>query len=293
MIKIDFGDCYSKIKENLDPPTDDNIIIGLIEKKNADKKSTISSFFYHPLTGEKLDADILCKDEEIVVKENILSVLNETDIDLDSILYLTQQDINIFNSSDKFYTDICYSFDSPNGKDVPLKDRIKTYYPNITLCNTGCNSKGVNLTTMESICECKFNDIINNDLIERNAIFQNTIGEITDIISSSNILVLKCFKNVFKKEYFLKGHGAFIIMSIAIIQIIFAFLFTLYDMRIIKKYLFNLTEYFMLYINKNRNNTISSSGNTKLKAPPKRHRKTNSKIEKSFGKKKRNRRKNT
>ena len=287
MIKIDFGDCYSKIKENLDPPTDDNIIIGLIEKKNADKKSTISSFFYHPLTGEKLDADILCKDEEIIVKENILSVLNETDIDLDSILYLTQQDINIFNSSDKFYTDICYSFDSPNGKDVPLKDRIKTYYPNITLCNTGCNSKGVNLTTMESICECKFNDIINNDLIERNAIFQNTIGEITDIISSSNILVLKCFKNVFKKEYFLKGHGAFIIMSIAIIQIIFAFIFTLYDMRIIRKYLFNLTEYFMLYINKNRNNTISSSGNTKLKAPPKRHRKTNSKIEKSFGKKKR------
>ena len=41
-----------------------------------------------------------------------------------SILILTDQNINVFNLSDEFFTDICYCFESPNGKDIPLKDRI-------------------------------------------------------------------------------------------------------------------------------------------------------------------------
>ena len=179
MPKVDFGNCYNKVQDNLEPPTEDNIIIAIIERENGQKKSTISYNFYHPVTGDKIDADTICKDEEIVIKESVMSQLNNTDVNLDSILYLTQQDINIFNLSDDFYTDICYHFDSPNGKDVPLQDRIKTYYPNITLCDSGCTSKGVNLTSMESICECKFNDLMNNELIEGNALIQNTLGGVT------------------------------------------------------------------------------------------------------------------
>ena len=72
--------------------------------------------------------------------------------------------------------------------------------------------KGVNLTTMESICECKFNVIINNDIIENNALLSNTIGEVIDILASSNLNVLKCYKNAFDKQLVSKGIGAFIIL---------------------------------------------------------------------------------
>lgn len=127
--------------------------------------------------------------------------MNNTEVDLNSILFLTKQDIDIFNSSDEFYTDICYHFESPNGKDVPLADRIHTFYPNITLCEPSCVSKGVNYTSMESICECKFTSILNNDFIGDNVLLSNAIGEIADLLSSSNLIVLKCYKNAFKRIY--------------------------------------------------------------------------------------------
>ena len=271
MPKVDFGDCYTKVQESLEPPTNDKLVIALVERSNGQKKSTTSYSFYHPQTGEKLDAETICKDEEIIIKASVLSQLNNSDVDMDSVLYLTQQNIDIFNLSDSFYTDICYHFDSPNGKDVPLQDRIKSYYPNITLCDSGCTSKGVNLTTMESICECKFNDIMNNELIEGNALIQSALGEVTDLLSSSNLLVLKCFEDVFKKEFILKGTGGFIVLSIMLFEIIFSFVFVLYDMPIILKYLYNLTEYFMLYnTNANMKNNNLIMPNQKVKAPPKK-----------------------
>ena len=137
---------------------------------------------------------------------------------MDSLLYLTQQNIDIFNLSNEFYTDICYHFDSPNGKDVPFQDRIHIYYPNLTLCELGCVTQGVNFTTMESICQCKINDIMSNEFISGNAIVESALGEIADIISSSNLLVLTCYKDVFTIDYIMKGTGGFIVIGIFVIE---------------------------------------------------------------------------
>ena len=167
MPTVDFGLCYRKISSKLEPPTTDKLIVALFERKNDQKISTTSYFFYHPETGEKLDIEELCKNDEVVIKESVLSKLNNSDIDLKDILYLTGQEINIFNLSDDFYTDICYHFNSPNGKDVPLQDRVKSYYPNLTLtCDYGCINKGINLSSMESICQCKLSDLMNKELIK-------------------------------------------------------------------------------------------------------------------------------
>ena len=172
MPKIDFGKCYEKVLDRIEPKINGNLVVGLVEKLNGQKKSSISYTFYQPETWNKIDADTIYKDEEVEIKESVLNQLNNSDIDLYSILYLANQDINIFNLSDSFYKDICYHYDSPNGKDVPLNDRIKSFYPNITLCDSGYRRKGINLTTMESICTCKFNDIMKNELIEGNAFIQ-------------------------------------------------------------------------------------------------------------------------
>ena len=281
MPKIEFGDCYSKIKEKLDPPTNDELIIALVEKSNGIKKPTITNYFYHPETGNKIDYEALCKDEEVVIKESVLSQLKNTSLDLNSLLYLTNQNIDIFNLSDAFFTDLCYHFDSPNGKDAPLSERIKLYYPNITLCAKGCISKGVNFSTLESICFCKFNDIMNNEIIEDNVFFQNTIGEVAQLINSSNILVLACYKDIFNIEYFKKGTGGFIIMILIIIEIIFTLIFLIKDMGVIRVYLYNLTENFIKYISKRKKESINNSKifieRFKNKAPPKKKIKKSSK----------------
>ena len=279
MAKVDFGSCYTKVQKNISDTTNDKIVIVLIERFNAQKKSTISYAFYHPTTGEKIDAETICKEEVVVIKENVISQLNSTGLNLPSILSLTDQNINVFNLSDEFYTDICYCFESPNGKDIPLKDRIKNFYPNITLCEDGCFSKGVNLDTMESICECKFNDLLRNDIIENNALLSNTIGEVTELIGDSNLNVLKCYKNAFNIKLVSKGIGAFIILGITFVEIILSLIFIFYDMNEIRKYLFNLTHYYIFLISeKNKGNKKRISNiikNTRLltaniKAPPKK-----------------------
>ena len=273
--KVDFGNCYIKLQQNLDPPSNDSIIISLIEKKNDQKNSSISYFFYHPVTGEKLDAETICKDEEITIKESVLSQLINSKVDINSALFLTQQDINIFNLSDEFYTDLCYSFVSKNGKDVPLNARIKAFYPNITLCDSGCMLKGIDLKSMESICECKFNNI-KTEYIDDNALLSNTIGEVFDLFSSSNLLILKCYKQVFKKENIIKSYGGFIVIGIVFFQLIFSLIFGFHDMSMIRKFLHNITEYFMAAetIKNTQGNIGQSSSRGKSKkrahAPPKR-----------------------
>ena len=277
MPKVDFGNCFSKVLENLNPPTIENIIIALIEKVNKLKKSSTSYFFYHPITGAKIDIATICKDEEVVVKESILAQLNNSGVDFDSALFLAEQNIDIFNISDAFYTDICFHFISPNGKDIPLKDRVLTYYPNVSLCDEGCDIKGVNLTTMESICECKLNDILN---FGNNALVENAFGEVTDLISSSNFMVLKCYKDILEIKYFIKNTGGYIIIGIGFVQIITSIIFFAADLIKIIKYLYNLTELYIQSIklkkkNLNKENNYSTV-NTTENAPPKKNQKEKS-----------------
>ena len=278
MPKIDFGNCYSKVKGNLSPPSNDSIIIALVERSNGQKKSSVSYTFYHPETGIKIDADSICKDEQVVIKESVLNQLNNSETDLNSILFLANQEINIFNISDEFYTDLCFHFKSPNGKDVPLKDRILLFYPNITLCEEGCESKGVNLTSMESICKCQFSDIVSNEFIEGNALIKGTVDEIADLLSSSNLNVLQCYKDVFKKEYFIKNTGGYIFIFITISEIALAMIFLIDGFPKIIKYVYNLQECFLAFnsnksILKTKNDNKVSKKIKNINYPPKKDEK--------------------
>ena len=281
--KIDFTVCLKKIQNNLYPPTNLSIIMALFEKANGKNKPTISYSFYHPETGEKINNEIICKDDVITVKGNLVNQINNSGIKLDSLLFLTNQDINVFNIDDIFYTDICYHFESPNGKDVPLKDRIKHFFPNITLCNSGCSLKGVNLTSMESICECTFNNFFNSKLIEENALISNAIGEVTELLSESNFFVLKCYKDIFNIKYILKNVGGFIILGILLLEIIFAIIFIFFNNAKIRNFLYNLTKYYMTFntiniISQKKNNSLNNSN---ISSPPPKIRKFKTKKHKS------------
>ena len=280
MAKIDFGICYKRMQQHID--TNEKLIIALVERTNGNQMKSTSYSFYSPKDGEKLDSETLCKGEEVVVKKNVISQLNNSDstINIESALYLTKQSIDIFNLSNEFYTDICYHFDSPNGKDVPFQDRIHYYYPNLTLCELGCVSQGVNFETMESICQCKINDIMNNDFVSENAFVKDRLGEIAALLSSSNLLVLTCYKNVFQIDSIMEGTGGFIILGIIFCELLLTFIFYINDMGYIKKFLFNLAQYYVISVHKNKikniDKYINLFGNEKVKSvPPMRKNKKN------------------
>ena len=254
--KMEFGECYTKVKDELKLNDNEKIIISLIERKNEKGKSISIFYFYNPRTGQRVDTASICKEDKVIVKKSVKDELNNTNLDLDSMYYLTDQNIDIFNISGEFYTDICFHFESPNGKDVPLKDRILAFYPNISLCDSGCTNKGVNLTTMESICECTLNGILKNDLITGNALLESTFGEAAEFISNSNLDIMQCYKDVFKGDFFKKNVGGIIVLIILCAQIISGVLFFIISMNQIKRYLWNLSDFFTSLIvirNKEKN----------------------------------------
>ena len=157
--EIDFGECYTKIKETFNITT--NLIIVIISKKVKGISLTIDKFIFNPNTGDKINYLKICKNETVViVKRNLKEQMKNTE-NINSLEKLTEQGINIFDQSSDFYTDICFHFKSPiDGKDIPLKDRLKLFFPNITLCNDGCFIKGVNLTTWKAMCQCTLNNLV-------------------------------------------------------------------------------------------------------------------------------------
>ena len=188
-------------------------------------KNNPSTFylFFHPETGIKLEIGDICQNKSIQIKENLDTLLDEKNENYFLQKALTKQGINIFDINDPYYKDICYDFHNPKKRDMALKDRIKETYVNVTICDDGCVNTGIDLINNVASCDCKFNELTNNDLIHENAALEYLVGEIFDLVNSSNILVLKCYKNLLK--YFTKSIGGIIFTIILILCLIFSGIF--------------------------------------------------------------------
>ena len=110
----------------------------------------------------------------------------------------------------------------------------------MSLCDTGCQYKGINLEDMTSTCDCKFKDIANSDAIHDNAILDEAFGDAFDIINSSNILVFKCFKYIFK--HFTRSIGAWISLGLILVHIAMTLIYLLLEAIKCKKYIYIITK---------------------------------------------------
>ena len=86
-------------------------------------------------------------------------------------------------------------------EDIPLNERVKLFFPNVSLCDKGCTAKGINATTYTSICECTLNNLINKDFLGDNIFFKSAMSEIRTLFQDTNIEVLRCYKDLFHVEY--------------------------------------------------------------------------------------------
>ena len=150
-----------------------------------------------------------------------------------------------------------YDFDNKLKKDIPLNDRIKDIFPNASLCDEGCQYTGINLEDMTATCDCKFNDIANNNIIKENELLSSAMGDILDLINSSNILVFKCIKYMFK--HFTSSYGAWISVALMSAHIAMACTYIFVELAKINTYILTLTK-----------NYISFISDMKIGSPPKK-----------------------
>jgi hypothetical protein len=104
---INFQNCYKKIQEFYNITQE--LIIAIVDHLEQNNPNTSYSI-YHPISGEKLDAATICKNETISVIENLS--INKDDPEYELKISLINQKINIYNSDDLFFNDICFYFNN-------------------------------------------------------------------------------------------------------------------------------------------------------------------------------------
>ena len=248
--KVDFGSCYEKIRSNF---INIDLII-LLYEIYINGSSIVLYNFYNSNIGEKIDVSKECKNENITIEKDITSLIKESksDKNIQDIIKLTKQNINVFDISNEFYNNICFNYESPNGKDIPLKDRLKEFYPNITVCDYGCIYSGVNLDSMSSICQCKFTDFLGGNRITENAFISKAANEIGEIFMQSNYKILICYEDVFTYKYFIINTGGFIILSLIFFQTICVLIFYFISFERITRYIYILMGTYLSYLNKGK-----------------------------------------
>ena len=283
--EINFGNCYYKVKDK--NKIEEDLIVVIINKMDDENNPTTSYSFFDPISGKKLDTEI-CKNDTILIVEKIFSVLNENISNYNAMLTLMNQGINIFNSTDDFYFNLCYDFSFETEKDIALKDRIKIFFPNISLCDSGCIQTSVDLINYTANCECKFNDISdmgnnneNNEKVET-ILLKNILGDLFDILDSSNIQVVKCFSKGMRHTF--KHYGLYITLILLFMNIILSVVYCLRDLHKLKIYIYNITEKFLGYLS-----SLKKANNSQ---PPLKNNNNKNKKEKNKNKKEINNNKN-
>ena len=255
--QIDFGECYKKIKKEY--KIEEELLIAILDKYIGNENPKTTYLLFNPINGERIDENEICKNDTIIIKENILTLPG---VEPELIKFFASQDINVFNTSDKFYTDICKHYISPNERDIPLNLRIQIFYPNVSLCDENCMNKGVNLKEMESICYCPFNDLSKNIFLLNTLKFAETFDKIYSFITISNINVLFCIKVLFQIEHLKRSIGGLIILILMFLQTICVIIYKIKSKLNYKRFIFNIS-----------NNYKQSLLNSKKASPLKKHNK--------------------
>ena len=273
--KIDFKECYLKVKDYYSLQKD--LVIAIIDMfiydENARVKNPVTTYaFFHPETGENLKANEICKNIKIILEENILSIIEDNK----TVLFFSNQNVDIFNISNEFYTDICFHFESPNNKDVVIKDRIQSYYPNVTLCDSGCKNTGINLTSLTAICECSFNDLLDNSFIKHNLLMDNIIikgliEEVSKTLKILNLEIMKCYKTIISPHIMPKCTGFYIVLIILLLELGCIITYFLFGKIRFIKFIFKVSQIYKdLDLFKNKRKIGLYLTQSVIKAPPKK-----------------------
>ena len=71
--QIYFGDCYEKIKITYN--ISDDLLIAILDKYIENENSITTYLLFNPINGERINANEISKNDIIIIKENVLTLL--------------------------------------------------------------------------------------------------------------------------------------------------------------------------------------------------------------------------
>ena len=182
---IDLGECENILKSEYNINDNESLIIFKIDIYEEGLLIPIIEYEVYDIKNKKqLD----------------LSYCDEVKIKISIPVSIDKNNLFKYNISSDYYNDICYSFSTEKNSDIILKDRRNEYInKNMSLCENNCEFSFYNSTNNKSICECYVKiqfPIISEIKINRDRLLNN----FANLKESSNIYVLKCYKNLLSTE---------------------------------------------------------------------------------------------
>ena len=125
-------------------------------------------------------------------------------------------DILFYSKSNKFYSDICFTY-SNNSYDILLEDRYEIFHNNTNykFCEDNCNVTNINYSNYRVDCICSNITSFNGSGLKDYGIYKKD-----KIIYDKNFQFMKCSKLLFKKDFFKKNYGNYIVLFFFFTQII-------------------------------------------------------------------------
>lgn len=212
LTKLNLANCPNTLRLKYIIPNTESLIILKADISFTNRTTNQLAYAFYMNNGTKLNLSY-CSEETIDVS---YPILDPEKINYELAYNMSLKGIDIYNSSDPFFTDVCYPFTSEEGEDVSLEDRKKRYYQNAELCEDGCRYNGINYTNTEVNCKC----VVKSSFITE-ALNNSLTSEVLEIINSAYIEFFTCYKNLFNVDNMVKNIGSW--TTIGFFVTIFAF----------------------------------------------------------------------
>ena len=204
---IDLKDCAELLKSQNGLNSDDDLVI--VKYENDDMVSngidkSIQYEVYLPNSNTKLDLSV-CADKNIIIYVPI-ELSEKTQKLYDN---LKEQGYNLFDKNDKFYKEFCTPYNSLDGTDVILPDRLNMYEQNKLDCQKNCEYSDYLPESKYLKCECKATNETKIDTKEpKKVTAKSVIKKFYDVLKYSNYKVLYCYNLVFRKVTIKENAGS-------------------------------------------------------------------------------------
>ena len=217
-----------RILESIGLDKNEKLFIEIIDKPNNDSKAATSDYEYKFFIKNKTELNLSNIKDDINIKIYV-PIRNLTKANFDYALLFSKDGYDIYDKFSDFYIDPCTAA-YIHRNDIPLKDRKKDIYPNVTMCEGGnCHYKSVSLEDHRIACECNLNADKLNETEDDYMEDDDNVGNY--ILDKINYEIIRCYYLHFNFNNLKTNPAFYSILLIFILVIIFFIKFFCFGMQ--------------------------------------------------------------
>ena len=253
---INFHECEAKLRSYYNLSNSSVLSVFQTETTSSNNKSLTNKVQYvvYDEDNNLLNLSV-CENQKVSIS---YAIREDSQFNLSNYAKFEEKGVDILNSSDPFFNDICYSY-SNGSSDMILSDRISDIFQNYSLCDSGYDYKGLNSSSGTVSCSCNV-DYSDSDSEDDESTNIQTI--FLSLFSDSTFGVIQCYNLVFSPQASNIGFWVFLVIIVGHIPL-YVWFFRKGDTQIKQYIKGEMEKYHYITSPKEDNNDNNNDNNNK------------------------------